>query len=321
MQTTAGTVHVVSAHPPLTAFEFASSPARNAADPLLLFVAGLGDTLLSVPYLGQLAQAVDKLGWRCAQALLTSSGAGWGTATVAQDAVELAKIVGYYKEKGASKVVLLGHSTGKRPACLVSTCNRNLPPFFAGCQDAIAYLHLKRSRPDMPVLDGVILQAPVSDREAPGVPDVVERSVKPVYDDGKYDLDAFVPPAWAAALQTEIGITYRRFFSLVLPPESGRVDLRRREDFFSSDLEPEYLAEVFEPVDYPLLFALSGNDATYPEHVKLQLPALLERFETATPAPCRSRFSCIVPNASHDLDEPEPARVFVDKVTGFLQGL
>jgi hypothetical protein len=33
----------------------------------------------------------------------------------------------------------------------------------------------------------------------------------------------------------------------------------------------------------PLLFALSGNDATYPEHVKLQLPALLERFETATP--------------------------------------
>lgn len=116
MQTTAGTVHVVSAHPALTAFEFASSsPARNAADPLLLFVAGLGDTLLSVPYLGQLAQAVDEAGWRCAQALLSSSGAGWGTASVEQDALELAKIVEYYKERGASRIVLLGHSTGEQP--------------------------------------------------------------------------------------------------------------------------------------------------------------------------------------------------------------
>lgn len=301
MQTASGTVHVVSAHPPLTAFEFASSSARNAADPLLLFIAGLGDTLLSVPYLGGLAQAVDKVGWRCAQALLSSFGAGWGTASVEQDAVELAKIVEYYRKSGASRVVLLGHSTG--------------------CQDAIAYLHLKRSRSDMPTLDGIILQAPVSDREAPGVPEVVERQVRPVYDEGRYDLDAFVPPAWAATLQTDIGITYRHFFSLVLPPESDRVDLRRREDFFSSDLEPEYLAKVFEPVDCPLLFALSGNDATYPEHVKSQIPALLERFETATPAPCRSRLSCVVPNASHDLDEPEPARVFTDKVTGFLQAL
>lgn len=173
----------------------------------------------------------------------------------------------------------------------------------------------------MPALDGVILQAPVSDREAPGVPDVVERLVQPVYDEGRYDLDAFAPPAWAAALQTAIGITYRRFFSLVLPPGSDRVDLRRREDFFSSDLKPEYLAKVFEPVDCPLLFALSGNDATYLEHVKSQLPALLKRFATATPAPCRSQLSCIIPNASHDLDEPEPARMFIDRVTGFLQGL
>ena len=204
--------------------------------------------------------------------------------------------------------------------------NPDSSSFFAGCQDAIAYLHLKRSRTDMLDLDGVILQAPVSDREAPGVPEVVERLVQPVYNDGKYDVDAFVPdafvpPAWAAALQTEIGITYRRFFSLVLPPVSDRVDLRRREDFFSSDLEPEFLAKVFEPVDCPLLFALSGDDATYPEHVKSQLPALLERFATATPAPCRSQLSCIIPNASHDLDKPEPARMFIDKVTGFLQGL
>lgn len=253
--------------------------------------------------------------------MLSSSGAGWGTASVEQDAVELAKIVGYYKKRGASRIVLLGHSTGKHQPRFEVHPNFDSSAFFAGCQDAIAYLHLKRSRADMPTLDGVILQAPVSDREAPGVPEVVERHVKPVYDEGKYDLDAFVPPAWAAALQTEIGITYRRFFSLVLPPESDRVDLHRREDFFSSDLEPEYLAKVFEPVDCPLLFALSGNDATYPDHVKPELPALLERFETATPAPCRSRFSCIVPDASHDLDEPEPARVFSDKVTGFLQGL
>ncbi|GAA5873425.1 hypothetical protein JCM3774_000781 [Rhodotorula dairenensis] len=297
METARGTVHVVSTRPPLTAFEYAST-ARNAADPLVLFVAGLGDTLLSVPYLGQLAQALDQAGWRCAQALLSSSGAGWGTASIEQDAMELAQIVSYYKQGGARKVVLLGHSTG--------------------CQDAIAYLHLKRSHVDMPVLDGVVLQAAVSDREAPGVPEIVERSVKPVYDMGSYDLGAFVPPAWAAALQTDIGITYRRFYSLVLPPESDQVDVRHREDFFSSDLEPGYLAKVFDPVDRPLLIVLSGGDATYSDGVRTQLAALLERFTNAIPAASRSPLSCIIPDASHDLDDGKHARSFVDAVLRFL---
>lgn len=156
MQTASGTVHVVSAHPPLTAFEFASSSARNAADPLLLFIAGLGDTLLSVPYLGGLAQAVDKVGWRCAQALLSSFGAGWGTASVEQDAVELAKIVEYYRKSGASRVVLLGHSTGEQqPASRQG--NRNLDSFRCrlprrNCLPspqtlALRYAHSRRHNP------------------------------------------------------------------------------------------------------------------------------------------------------------------------------
>ncbi|GAA5987748.1 hypothetical protein JCM10908_007197 [Rhodotorula pacifica] len=300
MSTTQGTVHRVSTDPPLTAFEFAST-ARSATDPLLLFVAGLGDTLLSVPYLDHLASALDRAGWRCAQALLCSNGAGWGTSSVEQDALELAQIVAYYKQQGAKKVVLLGHSTG--------------------CQDAIAFFHLKASRANIPALDGVVLQAPVSDREAPGVPEGVDSFVKPIYAAGDYAPDAFVPPSWASLLQTDIGITYRRFFSLVLPPHSDRVNVQNREDFFSSDLAPDYLAQVFAPVDCPLLVALSGGDATYPEHVKAELPVLLERFSAATPAVNRSPHSCIIPAASHDLSDPKHARIFTDTVVKYLQEL
>ncbi|BGO92106.1 hypothetical protein NBRC10512_000837 [Rhodotorula toruloides] len=70
-----GQLHLISPKP-LTAFEF--GPPTSSSTPLVLFVAGLNDTLCSVPYLPLLAKRLSRAGWRIAQVCLTSAGAGWG---------------------------------------------------------------------------------------------------------------------------------------------------------------------------------------------------------------------------------------------------
>ncbi|KAK1021332.1 hypothetical protein LTR33_018487, partial [Friedmanniomyces endolithicus] len=85
---------------------------------------------------------------------LGSAGNSWGTSSIAQDALDIAKIVAYFRslrpakgEKGRGKVVLMGHSTG--------------------CQDCMEYF-VGANSSHRPAVEGVILQAPVSDREALG---------------------------------------------------------------------------------------------------------------------------------------------------------
>lgn len=106
-------------YPPLHAFEFGPGDDPRRPGPLVLFVGGLGDTLLSTPYLPKLASALDKHGWRLAQARPTSAGMGWGGCTVEQDAREIALCTEYFKQQGADKIVLMGCSTG---ACAYSRC-------------------------------------------------------------------------------------------------------------------------------------------------------------------------------------------------------
>lgn len=191
--------------------------------------------------------------------------------------------------------------------------------FVAGCQDAIAYLHLARDDAAMPQLDAVILQAPVSDREAPGVSEGVNRFLpQPEY---RKDSPTFVSPELASLLQTDIGITLHRFRSLVLPPTGDTVNLDVCEDFFSSDLSDLYLERVFAPTTCPIMFVLSGDDASYPERIKSRLPDLLQCFRRSTPEPYSSRHSCILPDADHSLSSVSSAEAFKQQVVAFLGDL
>ncbi|GAA6049746.1 hypothetical protein JCM3770_004438 [Rhodotorula araucariae] len=289
-----GTLHTCStAWPVLTAFEF-SSPSSSPSAPLVVFIGGLGDSLLSTPYLPKLAKALGGLGWRLAQASISSSGRSWGGGTVGQDAQELAQITRYFAERGASKIVLMGSSTG--------------------CQDAVAYLHASR---DFPELAGVVLQAPVSDREIEDVQKLVNSIDRDT--PAPADPDSFVPPAWSNLFHCKSGVTYARWRSLTVKPDTDAVDLDVSEDFFSSDLSDTRLRNVFAPVTCPLLVVLSGNDSSYPPHVKRALPALLERFRTAAPA--LSPQSTILEGAGHTLGAGTHADAFAERVVAFVAAL
>lgn len=68
----------------------------------------------------RLARAIEETGWSVVEVLLTSSYAGWGHSSIAQDAKELALAVQYFREhRNTRRVVLLGHSTGKFLATFV----------------------------------------------------------------------------------------------------------------------------------------------------------------------------------------------------------
>ncbi|BGP25304.1 hypothetical protein Rt10032_c04g1890 [Rhodotorula toruloides] len=292
-----GQLHIISPKP-LTVFEF-GPPASSPLSPLVLFVAGLNDTLGSVPYLPLLSQRLEQIGWRLVQVCLTSAGAGWGGTSVKQDAEELGDVVRYFRERGSAKMVLLGHSTG--------------------CQDAIAYAHLSSRHPSsIPPLDAIILQAPVSDREWPAIASLVSTTQHLLSRETDLDPDAFVPPSWSQLFGTGAGVTYRRWISLALPAPSDKVNLGESEDFFSSDLSDARLANVFGAVECPLLIALSGADETYPYEVKANLPNLLQRFRRAAEDRW-SGLSRIVEGAAHNLADEKHAGEFASAVVEFLR--
>jgi len=110
----------------------------------LVCIGGLTDGLLSLRYLPSLATAVKRCGWRTFQPVLQSSYRGWGFGSLQDDAAGLDRLLSFLSAKrGISEVVLLGSSTG--------------------CQDAVHFLKVGTRRD---LIRGIVLQAPVSDREA-----------------------------------------------------------------------------------------------------------------------------------------------------------
>ncbi|GAA6002983.1 hypothetical protein JCM10207_001929 [Rhodosporidiobolus poonsookiae] len=286
-------------HPPLTAFELSSTSSYSPN--LLLWVGGLSDVLGSAVYLSRLGSALAPVGWGVAQAGLRSAAHGWGGFSVADDAQGLAQIVRYFKEKrGKDKVVLMGFSTG--------------------CQDAIAYLHLHGLK-SFPNLAGVILQAPVSDREAIQAyfPDVLPSTPRP---EPGTDLAAFVPHAWSSKFWTRGGVTYKRWWSLAAKPDTDEINLDESEDFFSSDLSPQRYKNVFAPLAAPILFLLGDKDMTYPPAVRDNLPEQLERLKTALPDhKLFSPLSAVLAGAGHQVAEEAPQAILVEKVVEFVKAL
>ncbi|XP_064977256.1 UPF0613 protein PB24D3.06c-like [Musa acuminata AAA Group] len=110
----------------------------------VIFVGGLTDGLLATEYLEPLSIELENAKWSLVQPLLSSSYIGYGTSSLDQDSLELDQLIGYLINKENSEgVVLLGHSTG--------------------CQDIVHYLRTNLACSK--AVRGVILQAPVSDRE------------------------------------------------------------------------------------------------------------------------------------------------------------
>ncbi|KAF2102728.1 DUF1749-domain-containing protein [Rhizodiscina lignyota] len=238
-----GTLHHFTSR--LVAFEH-GGPSPSASDRnVLIWIGGLGDGLLTVPYPQAIAASLPP-NWCLVQPVLYSSYIGWGASSLKRDAKELGRCVEYFKSRRpGAKIVLMGHSTGS--------------------QDCMEYLVGAESA-ERPGIDGVILQAGISDREGmiAGMPDgTYEASCKTAQqwvDEGRggdflplsVTTDIFVTPCTAS-----------RWLSLASPDKNGA------DDYFSSDLDAEKLKATFGrlPKESPLLILFGGADPFVPQHV------------------------------------------------------
>lgn len=281
----------------LSAFEFTTSatPIEN----VVVFVGGLEDGLLTVPYVPQLAKSLPS-NWVLIQTLISSSYRGWGTGSLKRDTKEIGKLISYLRsEKGGSrkKIILMGHSTG--------------------CQDTLYYLtkYLSGNSDPLVQIDGGILQAPVSDREAFLSPDKAEyitsllQQSQKLIEQGKGET---LLPQDARELMWNTPISAYRFWSLL----SERGD----DDYFSSYLDASDHSKSFGVVNKPIMILYGGKDEFVPALVDRE--ALVASWKKSTPEKYWSPLSKVLKGAKHNVgpgsDEGAVADL-IDTVKGFIE--
>ncbi len=290
--------------------------------------------------MADVVQGLEPTEWSLFTANLTSAHQSWGFGHLDRDTDEIAECIDHITEYKKSqfgspgKLVLMGHSTGSQ--CVLHYLSRpnphtSTPAFDRGLE------HRKR-----PVLDGAIMQAPVSDREAihwimrEGFLGRSPSELRETYDklvalarqnsDGPYDTMLPISLTRQFGYPSNTPVSGRRFLSLVSPesPQSPAED-----DTFSSDLEDEQLAETFGMIRaqrllrYQLMVLMSGADQSVPDWVNKE--QVLARWKKVTDHNGEARIwddrSGLIPGASHALsndDQAEPRAFLVKKVLSYL---
>lgn len=284
------------------AFEVAGGGTGSKA---VVCIGGLTDGLLSLRYMPSLAAAVAPTtnddtaigcGWRVFQPVLQSSYRGWGTGSLSEDAEDIDRFLEcLQKTRGISDVVLLGHSTG--------------------CQDVVHFLATGRFAS---CIKGIVLQAPVSDREA--VPLTCTSGGHTLSEISKFKELATsmvadgrgeeVMPRQASLL---IGpphpITAYRFHSL-----TGRMT---DDDMFSSDLTDEELRKRLGHINVPTLIAVSVDDEYVPKSTDLK--DLSGRMSCAMAAGRSGQVSVLaIESGGHSLQVSDGSNQFVAAVRDFV---
>lgn len=240
--------------------------------------------------------------WSVAQVVLSSSYSGWGTSSLVKDAYELGKCVSYFRtiKPTSGKIVLMGHSTG--------------------CQDVMEYLVGEGSK-DRPKIDGGILQASVSDREAmlklmsTETYEYSVRIAREMIDEGRGE--DILPKATNGGFFGD-PCSARRWLSLASPDGNGD------DDYFSSDLCEEQLRRSFGSIGNSAVLSIiySGNDEYVPDSVdKVALVKKWLGFVRDGGGDVMEEFSTVVAGASHNF-MGNPKHVIdemVQKVVGFVK--
>ncbi|KAH7555307.1 hypothetical protein BM1_06930 [Bipolaris maydis] len=299
-----GTAHKYSKR--RVAFEHSYLNPFADAPNTILWVGGLGDGLLTVPYPSEIAKSLPD-NWVIAEVLLGSSYRGWGTSSLSRDARELAECVSYFKQlRPGKKIVVMGHSTG--------------------CQDIMEYL-VGKGKEKREALDGVILQGGVSDREAwedfakeGEKKEALEQAIKQtkeLIDAGK---GKEILSTEDNVVLKEMGGPLSAYRAYSLLAKGGD------DDYFSSDLSDEQLTKTFGriPRTTPVCFLLGSEDPYIPASVDRE--ALLERWTKIMRG--RGRIvddvdGGVIPGAHHNLeDDPEHVvEDLVQRVCSFVTGL
>lgn len=304
---------------------------------------GLTDGLGTVPYVAPLAKALESTDWSVLWVLLSSSYGGWGVGGIDQDVEEIGQCVDYVRgleSKSSGKVVVMGHSTGSQDVLHYLSAANPVPKR----QDA---LEEKLKHTQRPVLDGAILQAPMSDREGllttlkaeEGTPQGTE--IRAAYDqcvdhakrqpyttgDNGLKLEAILPQNLSAKLgfPSDTPLSARRFLSLASPDSPQHPE---EDDLFSSDLTDQRLAETFGVVgerglvNGKMMFLYSGNDDYAAPWVDKK--ALMQRWKEASNAKGVEKYdsegSAVIPGATHNVAK-EGQGELIDRVTRYLTNL
>lgn len=158
---------------------------------------------------------------------------------------ELSTIVKYFRGQRKGKIVLMGHSTG--------------------CQDCMHYTSSVAPSGEREAIDGIILQAPVSDREA-----MVHELPAEIYEQGNNLAREWIadgraedclPLALTSGIFGSCPVSARRWLSLASPDGKGE------DDYFSSDLPDERLGETFGRARLPVLVLMGERDEYVPPQV------------------------------------------------------
>lgn len=295
-----------------------------------------------------MVRALQPTEWSLFTINLTSAGQAWGVGHLDRDTGEIAQCINYIREykdakfgPGASgaqnKIVLMGHSTGSQ--CVLHYLYRPNPHTSTPSFDPWLEHALR------PSIDGAIMQAPVSDREAimwvlrHGIGDrspetcqeayaEMEKLARAAQRDGTLD-GAMLPLALTDRIYpANTPISCRRFLSLVSPDSPHTPG---EDDLFSSDLPDEQLAKTFglvaqsELLKGRMAMLHSGADQAVPDWVNKQ--ELLDKWGRAVDHDGKytiwdAEHSGVIPNASHALsndDQAEPRQWLCKRVLSFLK--
>lgn len=211
----------------------------------MIFIGGLTDGLLATDYLEPLSIALEVEKWSLVQPLLSSSYSGYGISSLEQDALELDQLISYLINKENSEgVILLGHSTG--------------------CQDIVHYMRTNFACSK--AVSGVILQAPVSDREyratLPETAEMIDLAAKMITEGRGMDL-------MPREANPDAPITAYRYHSLC--------SYMGDDDMFSSDLSEDQLRQRLghmSTTQCQVIFSM--GDEYVPEYVDKK--ALVDRL-------------------------------------------
>jgi hypothetical protein len=313
----------------LAAFEHAPLAANTPAykPHAIIFIGGLSKRLLTDPYIPPLAAALAPTKWSIFSILLSSSYSGWGTHNLSDDSKEIAKCVNYihlqkrktrpnYSREVDGKIVLLGHSTGS--------------------QNALNYVYCVTHT--LPPVDGVILQAPVSDRESmvmklenPDFPADAEmysfalQHAQILFNNHNQNEDAkpLMPSNIIRPFYGDVPVTAERFLSLQKKAFEHPFFV---DDMFSSDVDSRQLAETFGAISNKMHLCVlySGADEHVPERVdKVRLVGRWQNaVETSGEATWDAENSGLIDGANHSLrgEGQETQRgELVRRVVGFLK--
>ncbi|KAH3683359.1 hypothetical protein WICPIJ_005682 [Wickerhamomyces pijperi] len=295
MQPQKGVLHRIpsdgSNTPIISAFQLLPSNSTGLSSTrAILFIGGMGDGLLTVPYLSKAASTIDGSGWCVFQGILSSSYIGWGTSSLEKDKIEILQILEYLKSNGFDHVVLMGHSSG--------------------CQACLKVI-LDVPKGKRAIVNGLILQAPVSDREylTENVKNLkmLNEEAREIFQ--RQGSDAVLPKKFSKKL-FKTPISAYRWLSLT--------EMNGDDDMFSTDFDTAKISEIFGKIDVRLCVAYSEYD-NCPKGYDKSL--LLERWRSATEEGIWSNKSKVIKGASHNLERCGDGGVdeFLEIVLDFLK--